>query len=299
MKTIACLTVSTAQQDAGSQRHAILEHAREHDFQIDDFVEATARGQATANHRRLDEPIGILNLSDRLVVSELSRLGRSLGQIVTVLDSFATAGVAFIAIKENIRVEGKQDIQTKVMTTLFALFAEVERDLISEHTREGLAKTRESARSSDARKDHLVYRAWTARKTKFASSLTSAFPRAQSPGSPVFPGKPSITSFEQEALRPVLDVHFCTKCVGTLTCSGQGGVVPLVDARLSARAGPQPVQIGAIWTPGAIGTPGQKILESMIVEIKGVKNLKQPMQEHCEAFWKMLGQARLSMCSSS
>ena len=50
-------------------------------------------------------------------MSELSRLGRSLGQIVTVLDGFTKAGVAFIAIKENVRVDGKQDIQTKVMTT--------------------------------------------------------------------------------------------------------------------------------------------------------------------------------------
>ena len=49
-----------------------------------------------------------------------------------------------MALKENIRVEGKRDIQTKVMTTLFALFAEVERDLISERTREGLAKARAS-----------------------------------------------------------------------------------------------------------------------------------------------------------
>ena len=43
-----------------------------------------------------------------------------------------------MALKDDIRVEGKRDIQTKVMTTLFALFAEVERDLISERTREGL-----------------------------------------------------------------------------------------------------------------------------------------------------------------
>ena len=77
---------------------------------------------------------------DRLVVSELSRLGRSLGQIVTILDALAKAGVAFVALKENIRVDGERDIQTKVMTTLFALFAEVERDLISERTREGLAR---------------------------------------------------------------------------------------------------------------------------------------------------------------
>ena len=58
----------------------------------------------------------------------------------------AKAGVAFLALKENIRVEGKRDIQTKVMTTLFALFAEVERDLISERTREGLARARSSGR---------------------------------------------------------------------------------------------------------------------------------------------------------
>ena len=51
-----------------------------------------------------------------------------------------------MALKENIRVEGKRDIQTKVMTTLFALFAEVERDLISERTREGLAKAKASGR---------------------------------------------------------------------------------------------------------------------------------------------------------
>ena len=74
------------------------------------------------------------------------RRARSLGQIVAILDTLAKAGVAFVALKENIRVEGKRDIQTKVMTTLFALFAEVERDLISERTREGLAKARASGR---------------------------------------------------------------------------------------------------------------------------------------------------------
>ncbi len=63
-----------------------------------------------------------------------------------MLDALAKAGVALVALKENIRVEGKQDIQTKVMTTLFALFAEVERDLISERTREGLARARASGR---------------------------------------------------------------------------------------------------------------------------------------------------------
>ncbi len=63
------------------------------------------------------------------------------------LDALAKAGVALVVLKEDIRVGGKHDIPTKVMaTTLFALSAEVERDLISERTREGLARARASGR---------------------------------------------------------------------------------------------------------------------------------------------------------
>ena len=99
--------VSTAQQDVRSQRLAILEYARQHDFRVDDFIEETASGQASEKRRRLDELMNVLQRGDRLVVSELSRLGRSLGQIVAILDALAKAGVAFVALKENIRVEGK------------------------------------------------------------------------------------------------------------------------------------------------------------------------------------------------
>ena len=81
--------------------------------------------------------LGELAVGDRLVVSELSRLGRSLGQVIQIVDELVKRKVRFIAIKEAIRFEGKQDLQTKVMVALFGLFAEVERDLISERTKEG------------------------------------------------------------------------------------------------------------------------------------------------------------------
>ena len=109
VRTVAYLRVSTAQQNLRSQRLAILEYARKHDFRIDDFIAATVWSSANS-----PGSVG------------------ALGQIVAILDAIAKAGVAFVAMKENIRVEGKRDIQTKVMTTLFALFAEVERDVISE-----------------------------------------------------------------------------------------------------------------------------------------------------------------------
>jgi DNA invertase Pin-like site-specific DNA recombinase len=79
-------------------------------------------------------------------VSELSRLGRSLGQVIHIVDELVKRKIRFTAIKEGIHFEGKQDLQTKVMVALFGLFAEVERDLISERTLEGLASARAKGR---------------------------------------------------------------------------------------------------------------------------------------------------------
>ena len=147
MKNVAYLRVSTAHQDVWSQRLATLEYAREHGFQIDRFIEAKASGRATKKHRRLDDLMGELTAGDRLVVSELSRLGRSLGEVVELLDAISKASIKFVAIKENIRFEGRQGLQTKIMTTRFALFAEVEWELISRaHSGKGLAKARASGK---------------------------------------------------------------------------------------------------------------------------------------------------------
>ena len=81
-----------------------------------------------------------------MLVSELSRLGRSVGQVIQIVDELVKNQIRFIAIKENIHLDGKQDIQSKVMVTMFSLFAEIERDLISERTREGLIAARAKGR---------------------------------------------------------------------------------------------------------------------------------------------------------
>jgi DNA invertase Pin-like site-specific DNA recombinase len=69
-----------------------------------------------------------------------------LGQVIRIVDELVRRKVRFIAIKEAIRFEGKQDLQTKVMVALFGLFAEVERDLISQRAKEGLAAARAKGR---------------------------------------------------------------------------------------------------------------------------------------------------------
>jgi DNA invertase Pin-like site-specific DNA recombinase len=142
MKTVAYLRVSTGSQDLANQKLAVLEHARQRGFSIDRFVEAQVSSRKGRDERRIEELLGSLTAGDRLIVSELSRLGRSLGQVIQIVDELVKRKVRFTAIKENIRFEGKQDLQTKVMIALFGLFAEVERDLISERTKEGLAAAR-------------------------------------------------------------------------------------------------------------------------------------------------------------
>jgi DNA invertase Pin-like site-specific DNA recombinase len=143
MATTAYLRVSTGTQDLANQKLAILEYARRKKFSINEFVEVQISSRKKPRQRGIDGMLERLAPGDRLIVSELSRLGRSLGQVIHIVDELVKRKIRFTAIKESIHFEGKQDLQTKVMVALFGLFAEVERDLISERTREGLASDRQ------------------------------------------------------------------------------------------------------------------------------------------------------------
>ena len=139
LKTVAFLRVSTRSQDLANQKLAILDYAQQKQFAVDRFIELQSSSLKVRHKERVGEMLDSLKPGDRLIVSELSRLGRSLGQVIQIVDTLVHRKVRFAAVKEGITFEGKQDLQTKVMVALFGLFTEVERDLISERTKEGLA----------------------------------------------------------------------------------------------------------------------------------------------------------------
>ena len=141
-QTIGYIRVSTVKQTVENQEHAILKYCQAHKLQIDDWYKLEMSSRRTTKQRRVDELLESLNQGDTLIVSELSRLARSVGQIAIIVDSLRENGVRFISLKEGIQINGKKDIQTKVMITMFSLFAEIERDLISERTKEGLDRAR-------------------------------------------------------------------------------------------------------------------------------------------------------------
>ena len=138
--------VSTMEQDLKNQRYEILNYASKNDLQITSWVEAKLSSRKTTKERLIDTLLEKLKEGDTLIVAELSRLGRSVGQVAIIANTLIESGVKLICIKEGMKLDGSPDIQTKVMLTMFSLFAEIERDLISERTKSGLAKARAEGR---------------------------------------------------------------------------------------------------------------------------------------------------------
>ena len=139
-KTVAYIRASTIAQDVNNQRHEILEFGHREGIQVDEFIEATVSSQRSSRQRRIKELQERLEPGDTLIVTELSRLGRSTGEVILLINQLVAYGVIILIIKQNLRLgEGLQDITAKVMVTLLALFAEIERDFISLRTKEALA----------------------------------------------------------------------------------------------------------------------------------------------------------------
>ena len=143
-KTIGYCRVSTSEQDVNNQELEITRYARKHKINIDDYISIEVSSHKGKKARRIDELMEKLKEGDTLIVSELSRLGRSVGQVATMVDELINSKIKFIAIKENISLngDGKKDIQTTAMVGMFSMLAEIERQLISERTKSGLEAAR-------------------------------------------------------------------------------------------------------------------------------------------------------------
>ena len=189
MATIAYLRVSTEGQDLDQQRLAILDYAQKYRITVDAFVEMQRSSQQAIQRTELMEMIEALRSGDRLIVSELSRFGRSLSQICRSLIASIQKDVRLVAIKEAIRFEGKHNLQTKAMIALFGLFAEIERDLIAQRTKEGLAAAKARGKRLGRPKgaEHLETR-WQGRRNPVtaAQKRLEGFHRSD-------PGRPQTT----------------------------------------------------------------------------------------------------------
>jgi DNA invertase Pin-like site-specific DNA recombinase len=136
-KTIAYLRVSTNDQDLAKNKADLLHLANEKDLGKVHWVEETASGRISWKKRKIAQVIEELAAGDTLIVSELSRLGRSMLECMEILSIATQKAINVYAVKGNWQLDSS--IQSKIIAMAFAMAAEIERDLISQRTKEALA----------------------------------------------------------------------------------------------------------------------------------------------------------------
>ena len=142
MKTIGYLRISTDKQFAKNQKFEIMEYAQKNNISIAEFIEVEMSSRKDRKKRRIDELFEKLNSGDTLITSELSRIGRSTGEVIGIINELIAKKVRFIAIKQNMTINGTQDIQTKTLVTIFSLISEIEKDILSQRTVQALRAKR-------------------------------------------------------------------------------------------------------------------------------------------------------------
>ena len=138
---VAYLRVSTGKQLLENQKNEISAFAQNRNMVIDQWVTEIASGCKQGNDRKLGTLLRRMKKGDSLIVTELSRLSRTLIDIMTIMGTLLQKGVVLYSTKE--RYSFDNSLNSKVLCFAFGLVAEIERNLISMRTREALALRRE------------------------------------------------------------------------------------------------------------------------------------------------------------
>jgi DNA invertase Pin-like site-specific DNA recombinase len=138
-KTIGYIRVSTDQQDLQNQQHSILNYANKTSLGKVEFIEVKISSRKKDEDRKIDELFKNLQSGDYLIVSELSRIGRSVVNVVTIINQLIAHGVNIHILKEQLFIKpNEQNPFTDFQINIFSAFAQLERDLISKRTKEAL-----------------------------------------------------------------------------------------------------------------------------------------------------------------
>lgn len=142
MKTIAYLRVSTAEQDIEKNKADILNLANEKSLGKVLWEEEQASGRISWRKRKIATILEALQHGDNLIISELSRLGRSMLECMEILSIASEKGIHIYAVKGNWQLD--HSIQSKIIAMAFSMATEIERDLISQRTKEALRAKKEA-----------------------------------------------------------------------------------------------------------------------------------------------------------
>lgn len=135
------IRVSTTEQNLDSQKNLISRYCMDNKLIVDEWIELEVSSRKTIEQRRISELLDRLKPKDIVIASELSRIGRSIKETLNVIEAIIEQKQArLILIKQNLDLNptDRNNITNKVLITVFSMLAELERDFISERTKEGL-----------------------------------------------------------------------------------------------------------------------------------------------------------------
>lgn len=144
MATIGYIRVSSNKQSLEHQKFEINKFAKNQNIKIDKWVEEKISSRKPLNKRQLGQLLNKLKDGDILIACEISRLGRSLLEVMRILETCLNKNCQVWTLKENYRLGN--DIQSKVMAFAFGLSAEIERNLISQRTKSSLENVKASGK---------------------------------------------------------------------------------------------------------------------------------------------------------
>jgi len=139
---IAYIRVSTELQSYEGQRYEIEQWCRRHNLEVHRWVQEKVSGAQELNRRTLGRLLKRMNRSDVLVCTELSRLGRNMMMVMGILNMCSQKGIKIYSIKDNFELS--DSLNAKIIAFAFSLAAEIERNLISQRTREALAAKKQA-----------------------------------------------------------------------------------------------------------------------------------------------------------
>ena len=144
MAVIGYIRVSSTKQTLEHQHFEIEQYAKNQGLQIDTWVEEKISSRKALKNRKLGTLLDNLQENDILISCEISRLGRSLLEVMRILETCLSKNCQVWTLKENYRLGN--DIQSKVLAFAFGLAAEIERNLISQRTKSSLANLKASGK---------------------------------------------------------------------------------------------------------------------------------------------------------
>ena len=164
-KYYAYIRVSTDKQTLENQKHKILEFAFNKKIQIEDFIEVEVSSRKNQKERLIEDLFLKLKENDTLVVTELSRLGRNMLEILNLIEKFNSKNIKLIFINQP-ELSTDNSALSNLLISIYGYFAQTEREIISERTKQGLAVARAKGKILGRQKGQIVKSMYDEHKEK-------------------------------------------------------------------------------------------------------------------------------------